>query len=286
MTTIGLTKAEAETLNGAAITNTGSMTDTQNRGNARFGTAGPNQFITSISIMADNGSATDDRNVLVSVYDKTSGGDQVPLAFHLFEIPLGTPLDEITHIVDPPIAVTNGVDYGVVAVGVDGGDGFYPALGSEPNASGAPPNGTDPTGVLKSRQLASASEVILDPFDFDSASEVAQDYIMSAQLTTIAPEGAPTLTTPYTTIVLDRGDSGSIDLSTNWTGASTFAISGLPLWMAQSGSTGTVDYTNVQWGGKNSDNTIGHGVWDIQVQAIDSSGLLTTETAIWLYIRP
>jgi len=98
--------------------------------------------------------------------------------------------------------------------------------------------------------------------------------------------GSPTLTTPYTTIVLDRGTSGSINLGANWTGASTFSIKQLPFWMTQSGDTGTVNYTNVQWGGKNSDNTIGGGVWNIEVQAIDSTGLLTTETSIWLYVRP
>lgn len=96
---------------------------------------------------------------------------------------------------------------------------------------------------------------------------------------------APVLTTPYTTIVLDRGTSGSINLAPNWSGASTFLIQELPLWMEQSGTTGTLNYTNVQWGGKNSENTIGGGVWSIQVQAIDSTGLLTTETSIWLYVR-
>ena len=113
-----------------------------------------------------------------------------------------------------------------------------------------------------------------------------QDYAIWVIYEVVIPSGAPTLTTPYTTIVLDRGTSGSINLGTNWAGASTFSIKELPFWMTQSGTTGTVNYTNVQWGGRNSDNTIGSGVWNIEVQAIDDTGLLTTETSIWLYVRP
>lgn len=98
--------------------------------------------------------------------------------------------------------------------------------------------------------------------------------------------GSPTLGIPYTTIVLDRGTSGSIDFAPNWTGADTFSIKQLPPWMTQVGDTGTVNYTNVKWGGKNSSNSIGGGAWNIQIQAIDSTGLLTTETSIWLYAKP
>ena len=95
---------------------------------------------------------------------------------------------------------------------------------------------------------------------------------------------APTLTTPYDTLMLSLGATGSIDLGANWSGAATYSITGLPEWMVQDGTTGTVDYTNVKWGGISSDNTIGHGLWELEVQAIATEDL-TTSTSIWLYAR-
>lgn len=96
---------------------------------------------------------------------------------------------------------------------------------------------------------------------------------------------APTLTTPYSVIVLDLGNTSSIDLSSNWSGASSFSITQLPNWMEQAGTTGVVDVTNATWGGKTSDNTIGEGVWDINVEAIAGEGIPTTSTTIWVYVR-
>jgi len=54
--------------------------------------------------------------------------------------------------------------------------------------------------------------------------------------------GSPTLTTPYTNINTDNTTSDSIDLGANWTGASTYTITGLPPGATQVGTTGVVNY--------------------------------------------
>ena len=110
------------------------------------------------------------------------------------------------------------------------------------------------------------------------------DLAMFAEYT-IAAAGAPTFT-PYTTIVLDKSATGSIDLSTNWTGASTFNITNMPNWMTQVGETGVVNYADTSWGGQYSENSIGGGKWFMEIEAIDTTGLLTASTGIWVYIRP
>jgi hypothetical protein len=101
----------------------------------------------------------------------------------------------------------------------------------------------------------------------------------------LAP-GVPALTTPYTTVVLDKSATGSIALSTNWTNASTFNITNMPNWMTQVGDTGVVNYADTSWGGQYSENSIGGGNWFMEIEAIDASGLLSASTGIWVYIRP
>lgn len=98
--------------------------------------------------------------------------------------------------------------------------------------------------------------------------------------------GGPTLTTPYSTIQLAVGGSGTLNLGSNWSGASTFVISQLPSWAVQDGTTGNVNYTSACWGTEQSDVCIGDGIWDVQVQAIDSSGELTTEAHFYLRVGP
>jgi hypothetical protein len=102
----------------------------------------------------------------------------------------------------------------------------------------------------------------------------------------VGASGIPVLDFPYTVQVLDLGATGAIDFSPNWSGASTYSITGLPSWMTQSGDSGAVTYTSASWGGQWSDNSIGGGRWAINVQAIDASGLLSASTSIWVYIRP
>jgi hypothetical protein len=74
------------------------------------------------------------------------------------------------------------------------------------------------------------------------------------------------------------------------TGASTFNITNMPNWMTQVGDTGVVNYADTSWGGQYSENSIGGGIgggkWFMEVQAIDTTGLLTASTGIWVYIRP
>ena len=96
---------------------------------------------------------------------------------------------------------------------------------------------------------------------------------------------APTLTTPYETLKLTRGTSGSINFGSNWSGATSFEFFGLPDWMVQSGDTGTVNYTNASWGGKNSSNSIGSGLWSINIKAIGSDPELFSTTSVYLYVR-
>lgn len=107
-----------------------------------------------------------------------------------------------------------------------------------------------------------------------------EPYTIGASMT------LPSLTTPYDVIVIPKGASGSLNLNNgNWSGASSFSITGLPSWAAQSGSTAIVNYTDAKWGGKGSNNTIGEGLWFIEVQAIGSDPELTTSTFIYLYIN-
>jgi hypothetical protein len=60
----------------------------------------------------------------------------------------------------------------------------------------------------------------------------------------------------------------------------------MPNWMTQVGDTGVVNYADTSWGGQYSENSIGGGKWFMEVQAIDTTGLLTASTGIWVYIRP
>ena len=60
----------------------------------------------------------------------------------------------------------------------------------------------------------------------------------------IAPiSGRPTLTAPYGNVSTPDDATGSIDLGTNWNGATSYSINGLPHGAIQSGNTGVVDYT-------------------------------------------
>ncbi len=109
---------------------------------------------------------------------------------------------------------------------------------------------------------------------------------MGAFFEFVSSGATPTLTTPYSTVQLVLGDSGSIDAGSNWSGASSFIISQLPSWASQDGTTGTINYTDACWGTENSDVCIGDGIWDIQVQAIDSSGLIKSEGNFYLRVGP
>jgi hypothetical protein len=120
------------------------------------------------------------------------------------------------------------------------------------------------------------------------ASVTPQSFVQEGvSLGYLVPQvGAPTLTDPYTVQVLDLGATGSIDFGTNWAGASTFNITNMPNWMTQVGTTGVVNYTDTTWGGQYSENSIGGGNWFMEIEAIDTTGLLTASTGIWVYIRP
>ena len=110
--------------------------------------------------------------------------------------------------------------------------------------------------------------------DFMQPSYVAKIQTLGSITTT-----APTLTNPYSSLQVSVGDSGSIDFSTNISGATSFAFSQLPPWAVQVGTTGVVNYTSASWGTENSLVAIGDGLWDVQLQAINDFD--TLEAAIY-----
>ena len=133
---------------------------------------------------------------------------------------------------------------------------------------------TNGSTLLDSIKTQTSTELLFKPFEIGKTTEV-----LINQPATQPPQPIE----PYKVIILNLGDTLSIDLSTNWIGVESFLITRLPSWMTQVGTTGVVDVTDAIWGGRTSDNTIGTGVWIINVQA--TSGGLSTSTKIWVYLR-
>jgi hypothetical protein len=247
----------------------------------RFHTAGAGETITGVGVNAKNNGASA-ANFAMAVYEYVPSGDVAVFgtlgARVAYEVsPATIPNDDTfrEHLVTltTPLLMDESTTY-MVCMSTDLTNAIIVINGPERAQAASALRDFD--GVLYGG--------LGEPWDTAGSTAQALDLAMFAEYT-IAAAGAPTFT-PYTTIVLDKSATGSIDLSTNWTGASTFNITNMPNWMTQVGDTGVVNYADTSWGGQYSENSIGGGKWFMEIEAIDTTGLLTASTGIWVYIRP
>lgn len=248
---------------------------------ARFHTAGAGETVTGLGVNAKNNGGVD-ANFAMALYEYTPSGDaavfgtmgaRVAYEVAPFVIPNDDTFREHLVTLSTPFEMVEGTTY-ITAIATDLTQSIIVIAGPERAQANSTERDFD-AGLYGGLQ---------DPWAGATLAGGADPAIFAEY--TIADGSAPTLTTPYSTIVLDLGATGSIDLSTNWSGASTFNITQLPNWMTQVGDTGVVNYADTSWGGQYSNNSIGGGKWFMEVEAIDATGLLSASTGIWVYIRP
>lgn len=188
-------------------------------------------------------------------------------------------------VIDPPYLLDQAKTYIIVMAPNGGENGLALDLSEDPNTTGDPSR----SYFVQTSQNPNPPATWDINTQNDTTNETDIALWFEVAVNDDPPSGV-TLTNPYnpTDFRPFKGDSGVLNFNNgNWTGATSFEFYNLPSWCTQDGTTANVNYSNASWGteGNSSDNKIGDGLWDIQVKAISSDGLMFGVSSVWLRVE-
>lgn len=224
-----------------------SVETTGINGSRIYGPVLGTETIDEVGAFAGNGSAPE--NLIFGIYEATSAVDATPMGNPLFgpdtvpviDVPLSSRTLVVAHSLAPHIGkfLTMGVTADTTGIDIEANVAVAGTDLSRDNTTG----GSLPT-----------------PWSDDAS--LAFDLEMWYQVNIPDVSMPPTLDTPYVNQSVTLGDTINIDLTTAWTGATSFVVSGLP-----------VDVTATA--GVISGVIVGSGARSINVQAINDAGTNT-----------